>query len=125
MWLFEEPQLLSFETPHLDKFQDVERKAIHHINVKTLNLSSLEGMEESRWTEFFGPDVSPKGSWWSVYKLPVEKWTADLQWRIVHSAIAINRVHLDPELTEGCIRCSQTETIYLFRVLVWTFCLSR
>ena len=67
--------------------------------------------------EFFGPDVFPKGSWRSLYKLPVEKRTADLQWRIVHGAIATNRyrAHLDPELGEECIFCSQIETlVHLF-----------
>ena len=74
-------------------------------------------MKESRWTKFFGPDVSPKGSWRSLYKLPVEKWTADLQWRIAHGAIATNRyrAHLDPELGEECIFCSLIETlVHLF-----------
>lgn len=72
--------------------------------VKVLNLGALSGIKESRWTEIFGPDVSPKGSWRSLYKLPVDKQTADLQWRIVHGAIATNRyrAHIDPELGEVC-----------------------
>ncbi|KAJ3582193.1 hypothetical protein NHX12_015766, partial [Muraenolepis orangiensis] len=74
---------------------------------------SLAGVRESRWAEFLGPDSSPKGSWRCLYKLPVEKRTADLQWRIVHGAIATNRyrAHLDPELEEGCIFCSEVETL--------------
>lgn len=81
--------------------------------VKVLNLCSLSGLKESRWTEFFGPYASPKGSWQSLYKLPIEKRTADLQWRVVHGAIATNRyrAHLDPELGEECIFCSQTESL--------------
>ncbi|KAJ3615285.1 hypothetical protein NHX12_018853, partial [Muraenolepis orangiensis] len=39
-------------------------------------------------------DSSPKGSWRCLYKLPVEKRTADLQWRIVHGAIATNRTRV-------------------------------
>ena len=82
-----------------------------------LNLRSLAGMQESKWTVFFGPDISPKGSWRSLYKLPIEKRTADLQWRIEHGAIATNRyrAHLDPEQGEECIFCSQSETlVHLF-----------
>ena len=106
-------QLLSLTTPHLGKLQDAGKKAIYQICCKVLSLRSLAGMKESRWTGFFGPDVSPKGSWRSLYKLPVEKRTADLQWRIVHGAIATNRyrAHLDPELGEECIFCSQNETL--------------
>ena len=38
----------------------------------------------------------------SLYKLPVEKRTVDLQWRVVHGAISTNgyRAHLDPEQWE-------------------------
>ncbi|TWW77691.1 Transposon TX1 uncharacterized 149 kDa protein ORF 2 [Takifugu flavidus] len=38
----------------------------------------------------------------------------DLQWRIVHGAVATNRylVHLDPSTGDGCPFCSQSETIY-------------
>ncbi|KAK0140342.1 hypothetical protein N1851_022699 [Merluccius polli] len=61
-------------------------------------------MKESRWTEFFGPDVSPKGSWWSLDKLPVEERTADLY-------SSRYRVHLDPEQREECMFCSQIETL--------------
>uniref|UniRef100_A0A8D3BRM1 Reverse transcriptase domain-containing protein n=1 Tax=Scophthalmus maximus TaxID=52904 RepID=A0A8D3BRM1_SCOMX len=110
-------QLLSFTTPHLVTFQEAGKKNLYQACVKTLTLNSLAGIEESRWTEFFGPDISPKGSWRSLYKLPVEKRTADLQWRIVHGAIATNRyrAHLDPELGEGCIFCSHSETlVHLF-----------
>ena len=70
-------QLLSFENPPLGKFQAVGKKALFHISIKTLNVQSLAGMVESRWTEIFGPGISPKGSWWSLYKLPTEKRTAD------------------------------------------------
>ncbi|TKS66148.1 putative 149 kDa protein ORF 2 [Collichthys lucidus] len=106
-------QLLSFSTPHLDKFQDAGKKEVYQSCVKVLNLRSLAGTNESRWAGFFGPDISPKGSWRSLYKLPVEKRAADLQWRIVHGAIATNRyrAHMDPELGEGCVFCSQAETL--------------
>ena len=55
------------------------------MSVKTLNMQFLAGIEESRWTEFFVPDVSLKGRWWSVYKLPGGKRTEDLQRRIVQT----------------------------------------
>ncbi|XP_045886054.1 double C2-like domain-containing protein alpha [Micropterus dolomieu] len=78
-WQEEGAQLLSFTTPHLDKFQAVGKKAVYQMCVKVLNLRSSAGLKESRWTEFFGPDASPKGGWRSLYKLPIEKRTADLQ----------------------------------------------
>ncbi|KAJ3599422.1 hypothetical protein NHX12_033385 [Muraenolepis orangiensis] len=106
-------QLLTLRTPHLGTFQACGKTETSNLCVKVLNLRSLAGVKESRWAEFLGPDSSPKGSWRCLYKLPVEKRTADLQWRIVHGAIATNRyrAHLDPELGEGCIFCSEVETL--------------
>uniref|UniRef100_A0A671WHQ0 Reverse transcriptase domain-containing protein n=1 Tax=Sparus aurata TaxID=8175 RepID=A0A671WHQ0_SPAAU len=99
-------QLLSSKTPHLDKFQDAGTKDLYQACVKVLNLSTLAGVRESRWAEFLGPDVSPKGSWRSLYKMPVEKRTADLQWRIVHGAIATNRYRLEHLFVE-CPRLAE------------------
>lgn len=78
-----------------------------------LNLQSLAGLKKSRWPEVFGSDVSPKGSWRSLYKLPTEKRTADLQWRSVHGATATNRhrAHMDPGVGGEGIFCGQTETL--------------
>ncbi|KAJ3614016.1 hypothetical protein NHX12_017593, partial [Muraenolepis orangiensis] len=106
-------QLLTLRTPHLGTFQACGKKETYNLCVKVLNLRSLAGVKESRWAEFLRPDSSPKGSWRCLYKLPVEKRTADLQWRIVHGAIATNRyrAHLDPELGEGCIFFSEVETL--------------
>ncbi|KAJ3590378.1 hypothetical protein NHX12_008329 [Muraenolepis orangiensis] len=90
-------QLLTLRTPHLGTFQACGKKETYNLCV----------------TEFLGPDSSPKGCWRCLYKLPVEKRTADLRWRIVHGAIATNRyrAHLDLELGEGCIFCSEVETL--------------
>ena len=112
-WQEEAGQLLSFSTPQLGKFQDAGKKELYYTCIKVLNIRFLAELKESRWTEFFGPDASPKGSWRSLYKLPVEKRAADLQWRIVHGAIATNRyrAHIDPELGEGCIFCHEVETL--------------
>ncbi|TDG95854.1 hypothetical protein EPR50_G00244570 [Perca flavescens] len=112
-WQEEAGQLLSFSTPQLGKFQDAGKKELYYTCIKVLNIRFLAELKESRWTEFFGPEVSPKGSWRSLYKLPVEKRAADLQWRIVHGAIATNRyrAHIDPELGEGCMFCHEVETL--------------
>ncbi|KAI3357926.1 hypothetical protein L3Q82_016316 [Scortum barcoo] len=106
-------QLLSFTTPRLDKFRMWEKKEVYQVCIRVLNMRSLAGMKESRWTQFFGPEFSPKASWRSLYKLPVEKRTADLQWRVIYGAIATNRyrVHLDPEVVQHCVFCSQVETL--------------
>ena len=49
-------------------------------------------------------EASPEGGWRSWCKMPMERRTADLHWRVVHGAKAKNsyRAQLDPELGEGC-----------------------
>lgn len=84
-------QLLSFVTPQLDRFENVGWEAVYQISLRFLHQRSLAGLDESRWTEFFGPDFSPRSSWRSLYKLPIEKLAADLQWMIVYGAIATDR----------------------------------
>ncbi len=59
----------------------------------------------------FGPDF--RGSWRSLYKPPIEKRTADLQWRLVHGIIATNRhvAHLNPAVGKECPFCGTEETV--------------
>ncbi len=73
--------------------------------VKVTNTHLLSGVMSSKWIDFLGMDISPKGSWRSLYKRPIDKRTGDLQWRIVHGAIATNRhvVHLNPNVGVGCL----------------------
>ncbi len=62
----------------------------------------------------FESGSSPKGSWRSLYKRPVEKRVGDLQWRIVHGILATNRhkVLLNVSDDEGCPFCQVPETVY-------------
>ncbi len=59
----------------------------------------------------FGTDF--KACWRSLYKLPVEKCTADLQWRLMFGAIATNRhvAHLNPAVGTECLFCGLDETV--------------
>lgn len=93
-WQEEGDKLLTFVTPRLGKFEALEKKATYQLCVKVCHLRSLVSVKVSK----FGQNKSPRGSWRSLYKLPVEKRAADLQWRIIHGAIATNRhiAHLDP-----------------------------
>lgn len=76
-------QILSFSTSNLDTFKITGKQSLYRVCVKLLNLDMVSRYRELRLTGFFGSDVSSKGSWRWLYKLPVEKWTADLQWRVI------------------------------------------
>ena len=95
----------------------MQKKPLYQLCVKVCRLNSLVGVKVLKWTELFGQDKSPTGICRSLYKLPVEKRSPDLQWRIIHRAIATNRhvAHLDPGHGRGCLFCAQDESlVHLF-----------
>lgn len=112
-WQDEEGSLLSLSNLELGEFEHIGNKDIYHTCIKVSHLRSLSGMKVSKWIDVFGPSFSPKGCWRSLYKPPLEKRTADLQWRIVHGAIATNRylAHLDQANGEECSFCAEVETL--------------
>ena len=112
-WQEERGKLLSLKTPILGSFSSCGKKQLYQCCVKTLNIRLLAEVKESRWNEFFPSDFTPKGRWRVLYKRPVEKRMADLQWRIIHGALATNRhrAHLDPSAGEECPFCQQSETV--------------
>lgn len=124
-WREESGLLLTMQTPVLGVFSSCGKKQLYFSCVKVLNLHTLAGVKESRWCEVFASDVTPKGGWRVLYKPPVEKRMADLQWRMRHGALATNRhrAHLDPGTVEGCPFCTQhlvvgcPRLVGLFRVL--------
>ena len=112
-WREASGMLLSLKTPALGEFISVGSKPLYQSCVKVLNIASLTGLKESKWTEVFDTDSSPKGCWRVLYKPPVEKRMADLQWRIIHGILATNRyrAHLDPSTEGGCPFCRESETV--------------
>ncbi len=113
-WEETEGGLLSFKTPQLGVFSNIGKKSLYALCVKILHLHALTNVKESKWQEVFGLGASPKGSWRTLYKPPIEKRTGDLQWRLVHGIIATNRyrARLDPQVREGCPFCGIQETVF-------------
>ncbi len=113
-WLEVEGSLLTFKTPQLELFSDTSKKTLYILCVKVSHLKFIENHKDSKWHEVFGIDVSPKGSWRTLYKPPIEKRTGDLQWRVVHGIIATNRhrAHLDPKVNQECLFCRWEETVF-------------
>ncbi len=75
--------ILSFKTPQLE--------ALYYVTVKIIHMNSLSRHSFSKRMEIMEPDFLVRDRWRALYKPPIEKRTADLQWRIIHRAIATNR----------------------------------
>lgn len=52
-------------------------------------------------------------SWTSLYKLPIEKRSVALQWRVVHGVMAMNKhvEHKDPRTGSHSLFCRTKETL--------------
>lgn len=90
--------ILSFKTLQLEELDIVSKKALYYVTVKVIHMNSLSRHSFTKWTETMEPDFLVRDRWRVLYKPPIEKWTADLHWRLIHRAIATNRhvAYLNP-----------------------------
>ncbi|KAK3543616.1 hypothetical protein QTP70_025016, partial [Hemibagrus guttatus] len=104
--------ILSFKAPQTS-LKDMTKKGIYHITVKVLHKESLKRQKASRWPGMSNPDFLVRDRWRTLYKPPVEKRTADLQWRIIHRAVATDGhvAHLNPAVKGECRFCGEKEDL--------------
>ena len=105
--------LLTCVSPGLGELSRVKGKALYEACVKVRNIRSLREVRAHQWQEVFGEDSGGRFRWRVFYKPPTQKRTGDLQWRIVHGALATNQflARLDPGVGEGCFYCGECETV--------------
>ncbi|KAL2078927.1 hypothetical protein ACEWY4_024671 [Coilia grayii] len=89
-------------------------KSLYKMCVITLNKRSLDKRVDTPWREVLQIDNNFKPQWRALYKSPLTKKVGDLQWRILHGAIAVNAFIsvLNPGVDEGCPFCSLRETVF-------------
>ena len=80
--------------------------------MKVFHKITLDNRDDTPWCTVLGPDVRPQ--WRELDKPPLDKRVADLQWRILHGAIAVNAFIsvLNQEVGQECSFCSQRETVF-------------
>ncbi len=66
------------------------QRKLYYICVKSVHIGQLQGRPDTKWRDNidFCEGVHP--SWRVFYKPPVSKRCGDLQWRVLHCAIASN-----------------------------------
>ncbi|TWW53509.1 Transposon TX1 uncharacterized 149 kDa protein ORF 2 [Takifugu flavidus] len=69
--------------------QAVEKKTLYYECVRVLNRRGLSNRSTSVWADRLGGDGA-RPCWRVLYKPPLKKRTGDLQWRILHGAVALN-----------------------------------
>lgn len=89
------------------------KKALYQNCVKVTNKKGLCGRTPTAWTtKLKGDGLGPQ--WKILYKPPLRKRTADLQWRILHGAIASNAFIsvINPAVSNQCPFCLLCETAF-------------
>ncbi|TWW73398.1 Transposon TX1 uncharacterized 149 kDa protein ORF 2 [Takifugu flavidus] len=67
----------------------IDKKTIYNNCVRVLNRRGLSNRNTSVWADRLGGDGA-RPCWRVLYKPPLKKRTGDLQWRILHGAVALN-----------------------------------
>lgn len=90
----------------------MSKEVLYILCVKNVHNDILKG-QLLKWTKKFGPNFPLRDQWRSLYKSPLEKRIGDLQWRLVHGAIATNShvSHLNPIVRRECAFCGKEENV--------------
>ncbi|KAL7830012.1 hypothetical protein SRHO_G00311390 [Serrasalmus rhombeus] len=111
-WQENRGTLLTFSSPSLRLFEEADGKALYAVCVKVRKLRALAEGRERYWHDLPGGQSMAGYRWRVLYKLSVPKRSGDLQWRIIHGAIATNQhtAYFVQGVDTTCPFCSQPET---------------
>lgn len=95
-------------------FCTVKGKVLYRCFVKIINKNTLKDRADTVWRDKLGVVEEIKPEWRVLYKPPLTKRAGDLQWRILHGAIAVNAfvTKMNPTINDNCPFCSQRETVF-------------
>ncbi|KAK0138455.1 Transposon TX1 uncharacterized protein [Merluccius polli] len=112
------PEMESYTGPLIhtrqQRLRDAHRKTLYAGCVLSINRQKLGNRTDTVWRERLKVAGEVRPAWEVLYKLPEKKRTADLQWRVLHGAIAVNAFIcvLNPASSNACLFCGQTETLF-------------
>ncbi|KAI3374068.1 hypothetical protein L3Q82_022640, partial [Scortum barcoo] len=106
--------LLDAINPNKMTLHRADKKTIYFNCVKVINKNGLSNRPPTVWTQRLSGGTEPSPQWRILYKPPLKKRTGDLQWRILHGAIASNAFIsvLNPVVSSRCPFCERHETVY-------------
>ncbi|XP_040928666.1 transposon TX1 uncharacterized 149 kDa protein [Betta splendens] len=89
-------------------------KTMYNSCVKVLNRKQLSDRVDTVWRRRLPASTATQPVWRVLYKPPLNKRTGDLQWRILHGAIAVNSFtgKINPRGPRNCVHCGETETVF-------------
>ena len=105
--------LLAVSSPGKLTLHGADKGTLYQNCVKAINKKGPSGRPPTVWNDRLGGG-HPCPQWRVFYKPPLKKRTADLQWRILHGAVASNAFIsvLNPTGLSQCLFCNLRETVY-------------
>lgn len=95
-------------------FCTVGKRLLYHVCVKSTYGSQLIGRPDTKWRTFLGAGQSAAPSWRTLYKSPIPKRAGDLQWRILHCAMAtkVFLARLGGGVSNLCTSCNVPDSVF-------------
>lgn len=89
-------------------------KVLYKLCVLVMNKKQLDKRIDTPWRTVLQLTEEVKPQWRVFHKSPLPKRCGDLQWRILHGAVAVNAFIsvLNPSVSEQCPFCTTKETIF-------------
>lgn len=89
-------------------------KTLYRCCVEALNRKKLNRRKDTVWRQRLKVQGDCKPVWRLFYKPPLNKKTGDLQWRILHRALAVNYFvsKINPIVSPNCPFCPDPETVF-------------
>ena len=103
--------LLATTHPERLTIHKADKKTLHFKCVKTIHKARLCNRSPTVWSNRLGAN-GPGPQWKILCKPPLKKRTSDLQWRILHGAVASNAFISVPSVPNTFPFCCLRETIY-------------
>ena len=93
------------------KLSTVKGKTMYYLCVKVLNKNKLRDRCDTPWRKHLTLEGAERPEWGALYKPPLSRRVGDLQWRLLHGAVAVNAfvsvinedIHLSCQVKFICI----------------------
>ena len=94
--------------------KEAKGKALSALMVKCLNRQKLQHQYQLLWRAHLVLDEKVQPEWRSLYKPPLSRRVADLQWRLLHGILAVNPFVsiLNSAVPYTCPFCAAVETVF-------------
>ena len=94
--------------------KEAKGKVLSCLMVKCLNRQKLQHRTQLQWRAHLALGEEARPEWRSLYKPPLSKRVADLQWRVLHGILAVNAFVsiLNSTVPNTCPFCEAVETVF-------------